>query len=131
MKLKVKIQKNGIKRSFEERDILFIFKGQNIGIEQHGKGKNFLRPVLVYKKFNNNHFIGFSMTSKAHNGKYYFKLKDDSFVILSQINTYSSDRIFYKSGKVSKENFKKIDKQFKRLITPYEPFIGVVPSGNK
>ena len=38
----------------KERDIIFLRLGQNVGYEQDGKGEEFLRPVIVYKKFNKN-----------------------------------------------------------------------------
>jgi sulfate adenylyltransferase subunit 1 len=104
---------------FEERDIVFIKMGKNIGFEQDGKGKEFLRPVLIYKKFNDDQFIGFAMTSKYHKQeKFYYKLKEDSYVILSQIKTYSAKRIKYNSHKISSKQLKEIDKRFKKLVTP-------------
>ena len=104
---------------FEERDIVFIKMGKNIGFEQDGKGKEFLRPVLIYKKFNDDQFIGFAMTSKYHKQeKFYYKLKEDSYVILSQIKTYSAKRIKYNSHKISSKQLKEIDEKFKKLVTP-------------
>jgi hypothetical protein len=47
---------------FRERDIFFIHIGVNIGFEQNG-GKDFLRPVVVYKKFNKHVFLGIPLTS--------------------------------------------------------------------
>ena len=107
------------KQYFEERDIVFMSMGKNIGFEQDGKGEEFLRPVLVYKKFNHEQFIGFAMTSKHKSQeKFYYKLKDKSYVILSQIKTFSSKRIKYNHSKISKDNLKKIHEKFNRLVTP-------------
>jgi hypothetical protein len=106
-------------RSFEERQIVFIKMGKNIGFEQDGKGKEFLRPVLIYKKFNDDQFIGFAMTSKYHKQeKFYYKIKEDSYVILSQIKTYSAKRISHSIGKIPKEKMKEIHNKFLRLVTP-------------
>jgi hypothetical protein len=41
---------------FNQFEIVFMKVGKNIGFEQDGKGNEFLRPVLVYKKFNNRVF---------------------------------------------------------------------------
>jgi len=49
---------------FNEQDIFFMYVGNNIGFEQDG-GKDFLRPVLVYKKFNNRVFLGIPLTFKS------------------------------------------------------------------
>jgi len=111
------------KRSFEERDIIYIKMGKNIGFEQDGKGNEFLRPILVYKKFNSDQFIGFAMTSqkpKEQNMKYYYKLKDNSYIILSQVRTYSAKRMSHIIGKISKQKFNNIKEKFYKLVTPSE-----------
>ena len=38
---------------FHEREIWFCHLGVNIGFEQDGKGESFGRPVVVFRKFNN------------------------------------------------------------------------------
>ena len=115
------IEKKEVIRSFEERDIIYLKMGKNIGFEQDGKGNDFLRPVLILKKFNNYQFVGFAMTSKKPNNKnqkFYFKLKEDSYIILSQIRTYSAKRISHIIGKVSNNKLKEINKKFSELVTP-------------
>jgi mRNA interferase MazF len=37
---------------FHEREIWFCHLGANIGFEQDGKGKLFGRPVIIFRKFN-------------------------------------------------------------------------------
>jgi hypothetical protein len=37
---------------FHEREIWFAHLGANVGFEQDGKGENFGRPVLIFRKFN-------------------------------------------------------------------------------
>jgi sulfate adenylyltransferase subunit 1 len=104
---------------FEGRQIVFMKMGKNIGIEQNGKGKDFLRPVLIYKKFNSEQFIGFAMTSKKpKNNKFYYKIKENSYVILSQIRTYSAKRISYFTSKISKSKMKELHSKFVGLVTP-------------
>ena len=58
----------------KERDVVFLKLGKNVGHEQDGVGKNFLRPVLVIKKFNNRLFWGVPLTKKEKNSPYYFYL---------------------------------------------------------
>ena len=41
---------------FSQYEIIFMKLGANIGFEQDGQGVEFLRPVLVYRKFNNRVF---------------------------------------------------------------------------
>jgi len=107
-----------VKRTFEERQVVFLKMGKNIGIESDGKGKEFLRPVLVYKKFNNEQFLGFAMTSQKKEGKFYYKLSEDSYVILSQIRTYSSKRISHSTKRVSEKTLMRVHEKFMHLITP-------------
>lgn len=110
---------------FSQYEIIFIKVGVNVGFEQDGKGEDFLRPVLVYKKFNNRVFLGLPLTSKAKNNKFHFEFEykkgKKSYAILSQIKLFDIKRAKYKDGKISKENF--IDLQNKLLeliVTPLQ-----------
>ena len=38
-------------------------EGKNIGFEQNGKGSNFVRPILVLRKFNSSIFWGLPLTT--------------------------------------------------------------------
>ncbi len=116
------IEKIKRKILFETKDIVFLRMGKNIGFEQDGKGEEFLRPVLIYKKFNNHQFIGFAMTSKKpkeENMKFYYKLKENSYVILSQVKTYSVKRIKYNNGKISNKQIKEIYEKLNKLLYPF------------
>jgi len=118
---KKKLLNEIIPPQFEDRNIVMLHMGKNIGYEEDGKGEDFLRPVLVYKKFNKDQFIGFAMTSKKpkeKNMKYYFKLKENSYVILTQIKTYSVKRISYIKGKISLSKMKEIYEKFNKIVTP-------------
>jgi ABC-type molybdate transport system substrate-binding protein len=108
----------------KERDIVFLTMGQNIGVEQDGKGSELLRPVVVYKKFNNSQFLGIPLTSKVKQGKHYFEFQylssKKSYAILSQVRVFDVKRIKYKSGTISKKSFQKLYKDFCDLVTPTE-----------
>ena len=112
----------------KERDIVFINMGQNIGVEQDGKGKDFLRPVVVYKKFNNSMFLGIALTSTQKESKFYysfsFKSKTDgirkSSAILSQIKAFDTKRIKFKLGVVGKDDFNELHSKLLACIKPKE-----------
>ncbi len=109
--------------SFEENQIVYINMGKNIGYEQDGKGEEFLRPVLVYKKFNNEQFLGFALTSKKKEGKFYAPVHHSgktSYAILSQIRTYSAKRLVNKkaAAKIGKKQMQEVHERFVSLITP-------------
>ncbi len=106
-------------------EIVFMKLGTNIGYEQDGKGEDFLRPILVYKKFNNRVFLGIPLTSKENNDKFHFEFEYKkgikSFAILSQVRLFDIKRAKYKDGKISKENFKKLqEKLLDLIVTPLE-----------
>ncbi|EKD80624.1 MAG: hypothetical protein ACD_40C00048G0001, partial [uncultured bacterium] len=56
---------------FKERDIWWVSVGVNVGFEEDGKNGNFVRPVLVVKKFNQELFLGLPMSTKLKKNKYY------------------------------------------------------------
>lgn len=93
-------------------DIYFTSIGQNIGYETYGKDELFLRPVLVFKKLNNYTFIGIPLTSKKKEGSHFysFEYKKDkhSTALLGQMKMLDINRIEYRSGKIDKENFRKL-----------------------
>lgn len=108
---------------FQQFQIIFMKVGINIGFEQNGKGKDFLRPVLVYKKFNNRVFLGIPLTSKENNDKFHFEFEYKkgvkSYAILSQIKLFDIQRAKYYDGKISKGNFKKLqEKMLDLIVTP-------------
>ena len=41
-----------IKKNFSEREVWFLKIGVNVGYEQDGNGKEYLRPAIILKKFN-------------------------------------------------------------------------------
>ncbi len=98
-------------KSFHEREIWFVNIGENVGFEQNGKGDEFLRPVIVYKKFSKNIFLGIPLTTTEKKSKFYvnFKFKDkNSTAILSQIKLFDVKRLKYKTGRMSQGDFKKV-----------------------
>lgn len=108
------------KAVFKERDIFFASLGQNIGFEQNGKGTEYMRPVVVLKKFSNDVFLGVPLTSKAKMGIFYYQFSfgagKTSIAILSQIKLVDVKRLERKIGVVGKEDFKNIKEAIKSLI---------------
>jgi mRNA-degrading endonuclease toxin of MazEF toxin-antitoxin module len=134
---KIKKQTHNLKKKvyFKQRDIFFIRIGENIGYEQSGKGEDFLRPVVVLKKFNNDFFMGVPLTSTQKSGKYYFEFEfsseKKSYAILSQMRAFDSKRIKHKIGMIHKEDFEilqeKIGKLYLDMLAP--PKDGDDPEG--
>lgn len=59
----------------KEGEVYWCSLGADIGDEENSKGKIFRRPVLVFKKFNNNIFWGILLSTKIKDNKYYIKVK--------------------------------------------------------
>ena len=104
---------------FKEREVWFCYLGENVGFEQDGRGKEFLRPVIILKKFNNEVLWGVPLTKNTKAGKYYFTftLKNmASTAILSQIRLIDAKRLKYTIGDSAIDEFKIFKKKIRQLI---------------
>ncbi len=105
---------------FKEREIWYVSLWENIWFEQNGKGKDFLRPVLVLKKFNNNIFYGIPLTSKNKSSKFYFPFEFKKWItssaILSQMKLFDSKRLYRRIWMISKGFYVELQKQIKELL---------------
>ena len=121
---------NAIKKDIEKKDKIFTFKvreiywlkvGKNIGYEVYGKGDDFLRPVLVFRKFSKESFLGIPLTSQTKEDMFHFGFKSINqdkinYAILSQIKLFSSKRIKVKMGKISNCDFDNLKIKLKELL---------------
>ena len=105
---------------FHERGIWFCILGKNIGYEQNGSGKQFLRPVIILKRFNDKICLIVPLTMTSKKGIHYFNfsfIEDKiSTAILSQIRLIDSKRLVYKSGDISEDDFKELKEKLRKLI---------------
>ncbi len=68
-----------------QREIYWANLGENIGFEQNGKDDNFMRPLLIFKKFSNNIFFGIPLsTQRKKDGSFFFEFsfKNDEYNVL-------------------------------------------------
>lgn len=100
---------------FHEREVWSCVLGDNVGFEQDGRGENFMRPVLILKKFSNEVLWGIPLTKTIKENKYhynfFFDTKEQSSVILSQLRLIDSKRLAYKMGDLLEVNFLEIRKR--------------------
>ncbi|MBI4136193.1 MAG: type II toxin-antitoxin system PemK/MazF family toxin [Candidatus Vogelbacteria bacterium] len=105
---------------FHEREIWWCALGINVGFEQDGGGKDFLRPVVVFRKFNNEIFWAIPLTHTQKKTKYYFQVvfgeKFSSSAILSQVRLVDARRLSHKLGNLSDGDFLELAKRFKALL---------------
>lgn len=103
-----------------QREIWWCSLGTNIGFEQDGTGRNFDRPVLVIRGFNESIFFGAALTSNNRKGKFYFpigKVEDrEASVILSQVRLIDTKRLIKKAAIIDKDLFEKIKNALKKAL---------------
>jgi mRNA interferase MazF len=110
---------------FHEKEIWFCYLGANVGFEQDGSEEEFLRPVVVVRKFNKQIFWGIPLTKtqktlSKRNEKYYYTfsfLPDiQSTAILSQIKLIDARRLSRHIGYISENDFRELTKKLKALL---------------
>lgn len=102
-----------------EGEVWFCSLGANVGFEQDGIGANFLRPVLILRKFNQEICWGVPLTRNQKKSKYYFAFDlngERSVAILSQIRLIDGKRLQYKIGSISQTALREIKKRLIRLL---------------
>ena len=126
MTQKAKIHNDKVRPFFHEREVWFSSLGENVGFEQDGGGEKFMRPMLIFKKFNNEVVWALPLTRTEKTGKYYFRISlitddgnaDDrpSVVILSQIRLVDAKRLQYKAGTIKENEFVKLKEALIALL---------------
>ncbi len=104
---------------FNEREIWWCSVGINIAIESCGKGKDFLRPVLIFKKLSHNAFIGIPLSTQPKFGSWFIKIKIlgiTRYALLYQIRTFSINRFQHKLSGISKKDFCRVKQKLEKLL---------------
>ncbi len=105
---------------FKEKEIYYVKMGRNIGHEENGKGKNFLRPILVLKKFDRHIFWGVPLSTTQKRGSWYFEFSftDEvtSVALIPQLRLFDSKRLFFRLGKISNEDFSHLKQKIRSFL---------------
>ena len=118
-KIKINIHNENPRVFFKEREIWFSYLGENVGFEQDGRGKQFLRPVVILKKFNKELFWGIPLTKNQKTGRYYESFSFNGLIstaILSQLRLIDAKRLKYKVGNIAPEDLAKIKTKIRQFI---------------
>jgi mRNA interferase MazF len=87
----------------------------NVGTEIFGKGQRFTRPIIIFKKFNKNAFLGIPLTSQIKTGKWYVSVthgeKTDT-ALLAQIRVMDSKRLVERMETIGDDGFDEIKRSF-------------------
>ncbi|MEA2017249.1 MAG: type II toxin-antitoxin system PemK/MazF family toxin, partial [Campylobacterota bacterium] len=86
-----------------------------------GKGTNFLRPVLIFKKFSQSTFLGIPLTTSKKEDIFHYKFtisktNTENYASLTQIRVFDAKRLHHKLDKISTEEFNKLKNQLKELL---------------
>ncbi|MBI2476078.1 MAG: type II toxin-antitoxin system PemK/MazF family toxin [Candidatus Taylorbacteria bacterium] len=105
---------------FNEQEVWFCSLGANVGSEQNGVGGEFLRPVVIVKKFNTEIFWGIPTTKKEREGDFYFYFSfqenDFTTAILSQIRLIDAKRLSHQIGRMRRNDFKEMKKRLTSFL---------------
>jgi len=114
---------------YREREVWWCAVGLNVGGEENGKGDNFLRPIVIFKKFNNGTFWGVPLITKKKTGDFYVPifLSDDKLRIamLPQLRLMDARRLKNKMGTITKRNHVDIQKTITNLFGAQSFFLAL------
>ncbi|MBI5138184.1 MAG: type II toxin-antitoxin system PemK/MazF family toxin [Candidatus Vogelbacteria bacterium] len=105
---------------FHEREIWLCHLGENVGFEEDGRGNEFLRPVVILRKFNNEIFWAVPLTKTTKKGSYYFVFlfskEVKSAALLSQLKLIDAKRLKYKMSVMKEDDFMQLKQRIRQLI---------------
>jgi len=115
LKLKIKLWQKENKVVFKQGEIWWCSLGFNLGEEIFGKGEKYTRPVLIYKKFTSNSFLGLPLTTNGKKGSWYVEITHAgrrSFVMLNQARILDKKRLTKRMNTLDKNDFNRVKERF-------------------
>lgn len=117
-KIKKRVELNQFIQT-KKGEIYNALLGENIGFEQSGKGSQFLRPIVVFKRFSQSTILAIPLSTTEKRGRYYydfhFQENRTSVAILSQIRLIDTRRLYKKLGRMKSSDFEELNKRFYEL----------------
>lgn len=104
---------------FKEGEIWWIQLGCNIGCETDGKGEDFMRPVLILKKYNQYSFLALPLSTTGKINKYNIPIGivdgKNAAGKLSQLRNIDAKRLVNKIGIVDNTRLNEIKEKASRV----------------
>lgn len=104
---------------YYEGEIWWVRLGKNIGYEANGKDREFTRPVIVLKKYNQYSFLALPLTTASRPNPYRLPIGvvdgKQAFASLSQLRNIDSKRLIVKIGFVERDALDAIKKEASRV----------------
>ena len=114
-KLKISLWNKESKVVFKQGDIWWCSLGVNLGEEIFGKGTKFTRPVLIFRKFTSNSFLGLPLTKQEKKGTWYVEItihEEKRWVMLNQARVLDKKRLTSRIGVLDDADLKKVKDRF-------------------
>ena len=105
---------------FKEGEIWWRYVDENVGAEVNGKGNQFTRPVLVFRKYDRYSFFALPLTTKRKIGTWYSAFTHagkTQTAQLAQGRVVSFKRLKERVGKIDSADYTRIKKAFLSLHT--------------
>jgi mRNA interferase MazF len=104
----------------KEGEVWMCSLGRNLGYEQNGVNKNFSRPVVIIKKFNNHMFWAVPLSTKQKDFDFYFNFTDPFeqkvSAIIAQMKLVSVKRLKRKMYDIPKPILDEIKAKLKKFL---------------
>ncbi len=104
---------------FKEGEVWWVNLGVNVGFEMDGKGSDFIRPVLIVKKYNQYSFLAIPLTTSPKTNKYKVSVGiidgKNAVASLSQLKNIDSKRLINKIHHLEHDLFVDIKEKASRV----------------
>lgn len=119
LKIQIDSKEENKRLFFKEAEVWWINLGLNIGFEINGKDKEFIRPVVVIKKYNKFSFLALPLSTVKKENKYimYVGKVDgkDAYANLFQIRNIDSKRLLRKVGTIQQVTFNELKRKTSQI----------------
>ncbi len=119
IKIKIRTHFNNAIFDFYERQIWWASVGQNVGVEQNGKNATFERPVLIFKRFNNEQFWALPISTKIKINKYCYVFRQcgkEFCVNLSQMRVMDRKRLLRRLEDLPHSDFVAVKDMIRKIV---------------
>lgn len=120
LKLKITLWSKPSAVVFKQADIWWCSLGMNLGEEIFGKGPKFARPILVFRKFTRNSFLGLPLTTQEKQGSWYAEItikNKKNWIMLNQARILDKKRLIRRIGSLNGKDFEEIKDKFLRFYS--------------
>ena len=104
---------------YREGEIWWVRLGKNVGYELDGKSREFTRPVIVLKKYNQYSFLALPLTTAQKPNPYRLPIGTvggkQAFATLSQLRNIDSKRLVMKITHIEQDALEVIKKEASRV----------------